>query len=405
LKNPLFSGLSGYEKRRKTERALALLAIGLIFAVWFLGGLRAESSLMPAIQQALPDADHFTKSADGLYSGWADPTEQSLVGYVAIGLADGYGGPLTMAVAVDPSGTVLNAVVVDHKETPAWMTKVTNSDLLESVVGKPYTDPYQIGEDLDGVTGATYTSKAIAAAVLDGSQTAALALGLPVEQQPAPKITFGVPEIVLLGLFAVGYIGHQRNFKYKKQARWGSLIVGMVVLGFIYNRPLTMSYIVKMLLGYWPAWQTNLYFYILILGILFVFTYDNKNPYCDWFCPFGGAQECMGLVGGAKPRKPRTYYDPLKWLQRFLALSAILLAVYLRSPGLASYELFGTLFKFVGSSLQFTALGLVLIASLFLLRPWCHYLCPVNPVLEIIRIFREWVKEIWQKIFKKTKTT
>ncbi len=404
MKITLFSSLSGYEQRRQKERILALVAILLIAVAWILGGLRAESSMMPAVQQALPDADHFTKKTDGLYNGWADNAEQNLLGYVAFGQADGYGGPLTMAVAVNLSGEVLNAVLVDHKETPAWMTKITKSDLLESLPGKSYNSSFQLGEDLDGVTGATYTSTAIASAVLNGSQAAAQALGLPVQKPPLPKIQFGIPEIVLLALFAVGYFAHQKNFKFKKQARWGTLLVGMVVLGFIYNRPLTISYIIKLLLGYWPAWQTSLYFYMLILGIVFVFTVDNKNPYCDWFCPFGGAQECMGVIGGAKLRKPRRYYDTLKWLQRFLALAAILLGIYFRSPGLASYELFGTLFKLVGTSMQFAALGLVIIASLFILRPWCHYLCPLNPVLELIRVFREWIKELWQKILHRTKT-
>ncbi|HDD62487.1 MAG: hypothetical protein DRI65_05905 [Chloroflexota bacterium] len=51
-------------------------------------------------------------------------------------------------------------------------------------------------------------------------------------------------------------------------------------------------------------WQTNLYWYILVLGIIFVFSLDNKNPYCEWFCPFGAAQECMGSIGWAKVRSP-----------------------------------------------------------------------------------------------------
>jgi len=297
----------------------------------------------------------------------------------------------------------LNAVIANNKETPAWAAKVTGSKLLGSLASKAYTDPFKIGEDLDGVTGATYTSRAVANAALNGSQVAARQLGLPVQSAPPPRIQFGTPEIVLLLLFASGYIGHRRNFKFTKQARWGSMLAGLIILGFIYSSPLTIAYISKLILGYWPQWQTNLYFYMLVGGVLFVFLIDNKNPYCEWFCPFGAAQECLGLVGGAKPRKSRRLIEPFKWLQRGMALAAILLGVYFRSPGLASYELFGTMFKFVGSSLQFIALGIVIITSLFILRPWCSYLCPVHPVVDIVRLFREWAKEIWQKINPKTR--
>lgn len=398
-----FFNFFGRQQRRSQERFLALVAIALIIAAWILGGLRAESSLMPAIEQALPEADHFTKQDDGLYVGWADSAEKNSLGYVAIGQADGYGGPLTMAVAVDSEGNILNTAIVSHKETPAWMTKVEHSKLLDSLKEKPYDSSFQIGGDLNGVTGATYTSKAIARAALNGSHVAAQALGFTVEKPASPKILIGIPEITLVLLFTIGYFAHQQKFKYTKQARWMALLVGMIVLGFIYNRPLTTSYIVKLLLGYWPVWQTNLYFYALILGIIFVFTVDNKNPYCDWFCPFGAAQECMAVIGGAKPRKPRKYNTFLEWLQRFVALTAILLGLYFRSPGLASYELFGTLFSLVGTAIQFAALALVLIASLFVLRPWCHYLCPLSPVLDIIRVFREWTIELWKKNLQKAK--
>ncbi len=397
MKNTSF-GLSKRDLRRRTERIFAIIALVLIAVVWIVGAQRAESGLQPAVESAMPGAEHIVRIEDGLYEAWEDSSEENLLGYVAIGEADGYGGPFTMAVAVNLAGEVVGTAIVDRKETPAWMDRVFKSDLIESVVGKSYSDSFVIGEDLDGVTGATYTAKAIAESVLDGSQVVAQHLGFPVEEPPPPKIVFGVPEFVLIALFAVGYVGHQRKFKYRKQVRWGSMLVGLVVLGFLYNSPITIAYINKLILGYWPQWQTNLYWYFLIGGIVFVFTVESKNPYCEWFCPFGAAQECMGVVGGAKPRRPRRYYNHIKWVPRIMALGAILLGVYFRSPGLASYEIFGTLFSLVGSGIMFVVLGLVLIASLFIKRPWCDYLCPISPVVDIIRVFREWVKELWQKV-------
>lgn len=386
-----------HRKRKKTERNLVLVALSLIALAWIVGAVRAESDLMPAVQQSFPEADRFERLDDGLYAAIKDGAVENPVGYVTLGVADGYGGPLTMAVAVDPSGVIIGVEIADHKETASWMRLVLNTDSMKKLVGKSYSDPFTVGVDVDGVTGATYTIMAMAEATLDGGNAAARHMALPVTPPPPPKIKFGIPEIVLLALFAVGYIAHQRGFIYKKPARWGSMLVGMVVLGFIYNSPVTLAYITKLILGYWPQWQTNLYWYFLIGGMLFVFTVDNKNPYCEWFCPFGAAQEVMGVIGGAKPRKPRRYFEFLKWLQRILALAAILLGVFFRSPGLASFELFGTLFSLVGTSLQFVALGLVLIASLFIKRPWCTYLCPINPVVDLIRVSREWVKELWQK--------
>lgn len=384
--------------RRRNERILALFSLALIAVAWFLGSIRAEAILLPFVEQAMPDAGHFTLEVDGVYAAWFDDTENDLLGYVAVGEADGYGGPLFMVVAVSPEGEVTNALIADHRETPAWMDRIRNSNFIDSLSEKMYNDPFTIREDLDGVTGATRSAEAIAEAVARGSNSAAQVIGLPTEEFASPEIQIGIPEITLVLLFGIGFVAHQRKFKYTKQARWISLIAGLVILGFIYNKPLTLAYINRLLLGFWPAWQTELYFYLLIGGIIFVFTVDNKNPYCEWFCPFGAAQECLGLVGGAKPRQVRNMKKYLKWLPRILALSAILLAVYFRSPTLTSYELFGTLFAFVGSTIQFIALALVVIASLFIIRPWCRYLCPLDPVVDFIRIYREWIKELWLKI-------
>jgi hypothetical protein len=385
------------QSRQRVEGILGAMAILSLVAAWIIGATSVKADLMPAIRQAMPAADHFDEINSELYRAWADSTEEILLGYVALGEANGYGGPLTMAIAVSPEGQILGSAVAVHKETPSWMERVLDKDYLAKLLGKDYNDPFELGTDLDGITGATYTTRAMAEATLDASRSVAIFAGLPVDPQPKPRIVIGVPEIVLVALFAVGYIGKRPNFKYKKLIRWGSMLTGLLVLGFLYNSPLTITYINKLLLGFWPQWQTNLYYYLLIGGIIFVFSVDNKNPYCEWFCPFGAAQECMGAFGGAKVRSPGRYRDFLKWLQRGLAWAAILLALLFRNPGIASFEIFGTLFELLGSGVQFALLGIVLITSLFIRRPWCTYLCPLHPVEEFIRMTRKWILGLWPK--------
>ena len=390
--------------RKGTDRVFAFGALLLIAVVWIVSAVRLRADLMPIVRQTVPQANHIVKQDNGLFSAWTDETETEVVARIAIGTADGYGGPLQVAVAVDSSGELIGAVIADEKETPAWMARVQKSGLMPSLVGKSYGDEFKLGEDVDGVTGATYTVRALAEAAAKGSRSVAKVLGLPVEPRQPPKIVFGIPEVVLILLFAIGFLGHQSKFPYTKQARWISMIIGLIVLGFVYNSPLTLAYITKLFLGYWPQWQTNLYWYFLIGGILFVFTVDNKNPYCQWCCPFGAAQECMGALGGAKSRTPRQFQTFLIWLQRILALAAILLGVWFRNPGVAGFELFGTLFDLIGTSVQFAALGLVLIAALFIKRPWCSFLCPIRPVVDLIRLVRQTVKERWQKATLKTRS-
>ncbi len=395
--------MSKRDRTKRLERWLAIGAIVTIVIAWFVGVSLETSDIMPAVEAAFPEADRFESINGETFAAYASNSDEALIGYVTIGEAVGYGGPLKVAVGLDLAGNVVGTTVADHVETPSFFNRVNDGGFIDQLLGKPYSDPFQLGEDLDSITGATYTSRGLAEAALQGAQhIASQQLGLKVAVPLPPAIQFGIPEITVLALFAVGYFAHRPTFKYKKQARWAMLLTGLIVLGFWYNLPLTISKINTFLLGFWPQWQTNLYWYFLLGGIIFVLTADNKNAYCAWFCPFGAAQECLGLIGGAKLTGPRQYRRLFLWLQRGLAWAAIVIALLFRNPGITSYEVFGTLFSFTGSSILFAVLGIMLVMSLFVKRPWCNFLCPLDPVYDIIRLVRGWVLELWQKTRRKT---
>jgi hypothetical protein len=326
-----------------------------------------------------------------------------LIGYVAVGTANGYGGELNVAVAVSLDGNVMGLSIVEHKETAAFFQRVLRSQLSESLKDKSYSDSFILGQDVDSVTGATYSSRALADSVRRAARRVATRnFDLPSIPEPSPQVVFGFPETVLIFLFAVGIVGRSRRLKHRKILRWVSMLAGMGVLGFVYNRPLTLVFINKMLLGFWPEWQLNLYWYILLAGIVLIIAAGEQSPYCEWFCPFGSAQECLGVIGGAKRKIPERYHVFLRWFQRILALFAIVLALLFRNPSVSSYEVFGAFFHLIGSSFNFALLGVVLIAALFLKRPWCSYLCPLRPVTDFIRLVRNWIQELWLKSRPKT---
>ncbi len=385
------------------ERLLAVLALGILIIAWLAGTFRAEADLAPFLKKALPEANYFESSPGGNYSAWEDETKSRLLGYVAVGIANGYGGEIKAAVAVSLDGNVLGLSVVEHKETASFFHRVLRGRLRESLKNKSYSDSFILGEDVDSITGATYSSRALAESVRRASRkVASRNLSFPSIPEPSPPVVFGFPEAVLLVLFAVGFVGRSRRFKYRKAIRWVSMLVGMGVLGFVYNRPLTLVFVNKMLLGFWPEWRLNLYWYILLAGIVLIIAVGKKSPYCEWFCPFGSAQECLGMIGGAKKRIPDRTHFLLRWFQRVLALSAIVLALLYRNPSVSSYEVFGAFFHLIGSSFNFAVLGVVLIAALFLNRPWCSYLCPLRPVSDFIRLISIWIQELLLKSRSKT---
>jgi NosR/NirI family transcriptional regulator, nitrous oxide reductase regulator len=385
------------------ERLLGVVAIFTILVAWFLGSAYSESSQFPYVKQTLPQAVRFDQLSGQTYAAYEDQAGARLLGYVTVGTANGYGGPLTVAVAVNPEGAILGTALVSTKETPSYLSRVLGSGGLSKLLGKSYGDHFQLGRDVDTISGATYTTRALADSVAQASREIARnQLGFKIPEPPPPPLQFGLPEIMLVILFALGFVGRMIKSKFTKHIRWASMIAGLVFLGFAFNQPITLSLINRFLLGFWPQWQIGLYWYILAAGIFFSAAVGMKNPYCEWFCPFGAAQECLGAIGGAHVQTPERYRDVLRWVQRGGAWLAILIALVLRNPGVSSYEIFGTLFGFVGSTWQFILLVVVLLGSLVIRRPWCRFLCPVRPVVDFVQMIGKWMRESWKSIRRET---
>lgn len=393
---------SARSRRQQRERWLLLGTLLLVVGAWLAGTFGGSVALAPLVGELLPAAASVRQDGE-IFVG--RDAQGEIVGYAAAGEAPGYGGPVELLVATDPAGTITGVRFLSQHESPGFFRLLESGNFLGQFAGNDTGDPLRLGQDLDAVSGATVSAEGVAGAVRAAAETLA-GEGVGSARVPVSEpIQFGVPEVVLLLLFASAYLGHRwRNGTWKRRVRWGTLLAGMVVLGFIYTAPLTITMIISLLSGYWPDWHNNLYWYLLLGGILFVTTVDAKNPYCYWFCPFGAVQECLATVSGAKFYRPRQYAELLRWVQRGLALVAILLGLALRRPGVAGYEPFATLFDLRGTTFSWVLLVLVLLASLAIYRPFCNYLCPLDPVVDFIAAGRRWGKETYERWRKSSAT-
>lgn len=392
---------------KKFERTAAVVALVTIILAWGAGGLRQEADLIPFIKKALPGAVYLESVSNGIYAGkTSNQPGTPVLGYAAIGKAGGYGGPMKVAVGVNSAGDIIGISIVDHKETIPFFQKVLAKEFPRVLVGKNYSHSFTPGEDIDGVSGATLSLNALLKSVRQAVyRIAKHALDLPVKPEKSPPIHFGIPEVILLLLFTVGFINYSKKGSaepspkdpsdqkaHKKVIRWVTRLTGLLFLGFVYTIPLSIININSLLLGYWPNWHTHLYWYLLVVGVLLPLVLVGKSPYCDSFCPFGAAQEGLKIIDGSKQRIPSKYHSYMRWIQRMLAWAAIVLALTFRNPTRFNYEVFGTFFNLTGTYFQFALLAVVLVTSLFIIRPWCNYLCPLRAVADYIRLMRQWIK-------------
>ncbi len=89
-----------------------------------------------------------------------------LLGFCANVQSAGFGGDIDMMVALSPAGVMLGVDIVAMSETPGLGSRVGEVDHLAQYQGLDvYTDPPVLGENVDAISGATISSKAVLAGV------------------------------------------------------------------------------------------------------------------------------------------------------------------------------------------------------------------------------------------------
>lgn len=90
----------------------------------------------------------------------------NVVGYTYVSEAAGYGGLVKVMVGVDHlSDTILGITIVEHVETPGIGTRIEENSFHNQFIGKNANDPIMIGNDIDNLTGATVSARAVTEAV------------------------------------------------------------------------------------------------------------------------------------------------------------------------------------------------------------------------------------------------
>ena len=93
---------------------------------------------------------------------------ESEIGYYAEVAPTGFKGKITMLVGMDNDGKVCGIQILSHGETVGIGDKIENPDFLARLTGKSGSVTYKkgaggSGSEIDGISGATYSSKAVIA--------------------------------------------------------------------------------------------------------------------------------------------------------------------------------------------------------------------------------------------------
>ena len=148
--------------------AAIILAAAILFGLNFgLASYRAEIEaleLTAKMQTILPGSETFTEEAYTGEDANIVTTYKAENGYVVETCTYGYAGEISMLIGVSNEGTVTGLQVRDMSETQGLGGEALwNWEFLIQFLNN--TGDAEIGENIDGLTGATVTSKAIAKSV------------------------------------------------------------------------------------------------------------------------------------------------------------------------------------------------------------------------------------------------
>jgi uncharacterized protein with FMN-binding domain len=288
----------------------------------------------------------------------------------------GYGGDVPLKITVE-SGKIKDIEALENSETPSFFEPVKET-LLPQYIGM--TPEEVLNANIDGVTGATYSSKAVIA-TMQRAMTYADSHKPEANNIDTTEIWsikfFASLVVVLMGAILPIFI---RNPKY----RIVQLLLNIIVLGFWCGTFLSYSLFVNYLSnGFNPVMAVTP---IILLIVAFIYPFfGRKSHYCMWQCPLGSLQEIAGkcvkykLKISGKVQKYLNYFHDGLWIVLMLFL---MIGIWSDWMG---YELF-TAFMFQQASWIIVAVAVFfVIMSFFVQRPYCRYICPTGNLFQLIQ--------------------
>lgn len=136
-------------------------------------------------------------------------------------------------------------------------------------------------------------------------------------------------------------------------------------------------------------------FILMIIGFVLAFLFGPV--FCGWVCPLGTVQEWAAKLGHKIFKRKYNHFIPTKLDKalRYLRYLVLIWVVYVTATSgrliFAEYDPYFALFNFWTSEVALgglIVLGLTLVLSVFVERPWCKYACPYGAILGITNLFR-----------------
>ena len=305
----------------------------------------------------------------------------------------GYGGPVPLKIHIK-DGRVAAVEAEPNAESPDFFNRA--KELLNHWQNKSVDEA--LAEEVDAVSGATFSSKAIIANMQrglayakqhgqwgEGGSAGALETSAP----PIVGSSVGahgtsIPSIVALIVVLLGAV--VPLFYNNRRLHLVQLAVNVVVLGLWTGTFVSYTLFLRIFAGGVSLSAIGaLAAPLLMLIVALIYPLAGRSGhYCANICPFGSAQELAGKLSRRKLRITPRVLKLLSVLRNLLW--GVLMALLLTGTCTAwiDYELF-TAFLYSSASVWVTVLAaLFLVLSVWVPRPYCRFVCPTGALVKSV---------------------
>lgn len=285
---------------------------------------------------------------------------------------EGYGGIVPLEIYIK-NNKVIKVTALPNSETPDFFNEAKT--LLTQWNGKTINVAQNM--NVDAVSGATYSSKAIIRNVKRGLEFAAQRTQTPSAQEKADLSTKDTIGLIIVLMAAVIPL-----FYKNKYYRLLQQVLNVAVLGFWGGIFLSWGVFVKYMSNGIDLWASLIP--LIMLATAFIYPlFGKKQYYCTHVCPCGSMQDLLGKTNKRKWKMSSTISKRLNFFRQILFYVLILLAAIGVCTEWMDYEVFSA-FIFYSASVAVLLIGAVtLILSLFIPRPYCRFVCPTGSLFKL----------------------
>lgn len=299
----------------------------------------------------------------------------------------GYGGPVPLKIHIGKDGKLTAIEAEPNAESPSFFDRA--KELFSRWQGKTIDEA--MAEDVDAVSGATFSSKAIIRNVQRGLAYAkqhGLADGGKGAQEESAEHTVATGWTLgsIVALIAVLLGAVVPLFTNNRRLHLVQLVVNVVVLGLWTGTFVSYTLFLRLFAGGVSLSAIGTLaapLLMLIVALLYPLA-GRSGHYCAHVCPFGSAQELAGKLSRRKLRITPRVLRVLTALRNLLW--GVLMALLLTGTCTAwiDYELF-TAFIYSSASVWVIVLAvLFLVLSVWVPRPYCRFVCPTGALMKSV---------------------